>query len=624
MKIEVIDTFKSVGPFTWDNIPSLSIITGLNGAGKSQLLDLIRTKPDIVQTDDSIIYKLEDITFWNSDGGRFPNSHSFQIFDLVAFAATLRNFSDPYKKVIEAEAAKKPIYQRKQQQIAQLEQSTPKLSFDINKRESEIIKLIEDSSGKNFYNLGFEEIMYHFPEQLFLDSDNINSDRIETLFYMYHYRKTMDAKAGMDMTNYPTPPWDLLNQVFAISNLPFEIDNPSSIPIDFDIANLSSFFKEDPRYKYSIKLTHKLLNKVIDFKDISSGEKTIMSLAFLHYYAQKKKSYKKLLLLDEPDAHLHPSLTKQFLEVVDKFLIKQYGAKVIMTTHSPSTVGLCDEDSIFIMSKDPTKIDKQTRSEAINYLTSGVPILSSIIDNRRYILVEDTDDAKYFTRIYNIVSQEIDDHISIVFIAVSTPEKSGGCSVVKGWSEKLRTGGMSLFKGLIDKDQGNTPEAGVVVLKRYSMENYFLDPILVAGFLVHHGLVTNIAGINFPGQNCNLIENLTETELQSIADYIVNLIETDFTTKVDAINATRAADKKINSNVLSANEKQIITVTFKNSKKVNYPKWVISRRGHDLETIYRESLPRTRVVGLVPMLDIQVRLPAFIPTDLIQTLKECL
>lgn len=621
MKIEVKGIFKSVGPFTWDNIPSLSILTGLNGAGKSQLLELIRTKPEIVQTNDSVIYKLEDITFWNSDGGRFPNSHSFQIYDLVAFAAKLKEHTNPLKEILKAKNSNNQMLRNEEQQLAI---ALKQLSVDITKREDEIIKLIEISSGKTFINLGFEEVMYHFPEHLFLDSDSINNDRIETLFYMYHYRKSMDEKEGKDMTNYPAPPWDLLNQVFAISNLPFEIDNPTNIKIDFDIKNLNSFFKPDSKYSYSIKLTHTLLNKTIDFKDISSGEKTIMSLAFLHYYAQKKKSYRKLLLLDEPDAHLHPSLTKQFLEVVDKFLIKQYGAKVIMTTHSPSTVGLCDEDSIFIMSQNPTKIEKQTRSEAINYLTSGVPTLSSIIENRRYIFVEDTDDAKYFTKIYNIVSQEIDDHISIVFIAVSTPEKSGGCSIVKSWSEKLRKGGMSLFKGLIDKDQGNTPEAGVVVLKRYSMENYFLDPILVAGFLVHHGLVTNIAGINFPGQNCNLIENLTETELQSIADYIIKLLESDFTNKVDAINATRDTAKKINSNVLSTNEKQMVSVTFKNNKKVNYPKWVLSRRGHDLENIYRESLPRTRLVGLEPMLDIQVRLPEFIPTDLMETLKECL
>ncbi len=134
--------------------------------------------------------------------------------------------------------------------------------------------------------------MYHFPEQLFLDSDNINNDRIETLFYMYHFRKTIDTNSGKDMTDYPTPPWELLNQVFSISNLPFEIDNPTHILIDFDIKNLNSYFKPDPKYMYSIKLTHKLLNKTIDFKDISSGEKTIMSLAFFIIMQQKKKSYK--------------------------------------------------------------------------------------------------------------------------------------------------------------------------------------------------------------------------------------------------------------------------------------------------------------------------------------------
>ncbi len=624
MKIEVTEIFKSVGPFTWDNIPSLSILTGLNGAGKSQLLELIRTKPEIVQTDDRVIYKLEDITFWNSDGGRFPNSHSFQIYDLVAFAATLRNFSDPYKKVLEAEAQKNPIYKQQQRQ---LEQASPKLSLNIKSREAEIINLIEISSGKNFFNLGFEDIMYHFPEQLFLDSDNINSDRIETLFYMYHYRKSMDIKSGKDMTNYPTPPWDLLNQVFAISNLPFEIDNPTHIPIDFDISNLNRFFKPDPKYTYSIKLTHKLLNKTIDFKDISSGEKTIMSLAFLHYYAQKKKSYKKLLLLDEPDAHLHPSLTKQFLEVVDKFLIKQYGAKVIMTTHSPSTIGLCDEDSIFIMSKDPTKIEKQTRPNSINYLTSGVPTLSSIIDNRRYILVEDKDDVSFYTRLYNLYSKEISTEISLVFIPVSAKKlnKSGGCTVVREWTRKLRKeGGLNLARGIIDRDKSNSSEDGITVLKRYSMENYFLDPIIIAGYLIHNGLVSKIDSIDFPNKNCNKLESLEDSELQKVADYVIDKVQSNFTTTVDSLNIGRATDNIITDNVLTADELTRVPIELKNGKKLNYPKWLIDRRGHDLEDIFRTLFANGKAFGITPLLDIIERLPDYFAKDFITTLNDTL
>jgi predicted ATPase len=623
MKIEVVETFKSVGPFTWDNIPSLSIITGLNGAGKSQLLELIRTKPDIVQTDDNVIYKPEDITFWNSDGGRFPNSHSFQLFDLIAFAATLRTFSDPLKKVLKVTVPNERVRQREETQMTKV---LSQLSINIVGREAEIIKLIELNSGKAFINLGFEEVMYHFPEQLFLDSDNIINDRIETLFYMYHFRKTVDEKSGKNLTEYPTPPWDLLNQVFEISNLPFEIDNPTQIDIDFDVNNLDSFFKLDTKYTYSLKLTHKLLNKTIDFKDISSGEKTIMSLAFLHYYAQKKKSYKKLLLLDEPDAHLHPSLTKQFLEVVDKFLIKQYGAKVIMTTHSPSTVGLCDEDSIFIMSKEPTKIEKQTRPNAINYLTSGVPTLSSIIDNRRYVLVEDKDDVTFYTRLYNLYNKEISEEISLVFIPVSAQRlnKSGGCTVVREWTRKLRNeGGLNLARGIIDRDKSNSPEVGISVLKRYSMENYFLDPIMIAGFQIHNGLLTNIDTIDFPNKNCNKIEALTDIELQKVADYVIDIVQTKFTATVDSLNIGRT-ENVIADNVLTAGELTRLPIELKNGKILNYPKWLIDRRGHDLEDIFRTLFANGKAFGITPLLDIIERLPDYISKDFLQTLNETL
>ncbi|HRH56471.1 MAG TPA: hypothetical protein PLS10_02390 [Chitinophagales bacterium] len=63
MKIEVTVANKSVGIFSWNNIPNLSIITGLNGAGKSQLLQYIHSKPNIVVNDDDSNYSQDDITF---------------------------------------------------------------------------------------------------------------------------------------------------------------------------------------------------------------------------------------------------------------------------------------------------------------------------------------------------------------------------------------------------------------------------------------------------------------------------------------------------------------------------------------------------------------------------------
>ena len=39
--IIVKSKFKSIKPFTWNDVPKLAIITGINGVGKSQLLQLL-------------------------------------------------------------------------------------------------------------------------------------------------------------------------------------------------------------------------------------------------------------------------------------------------------------------------------------------------------------------------------------------------------------------------------------------------------------------------------------------------------------------------------------------------------------------------------------------------------
>jgi len=56
------------------------------------------------------------------------------------------------------------------------------------------------------------------------------------------------------------------------------------------------------------------------------------------------------LLLDEVDASLHPSMIKNLLDVIEKIFLKN-GCKVILATHSPTTVALAPEESIYEISK---------------------------------------------------------------------------------------------------------------------------------------------------------------------------------------------------------------------------------------------------------------------------------
>jgi hypothetical protein len=54
-----------------------------------------------------------------------------------------------------------------------------------------------------------------------------------------------------------------------------------------------------------------------------------------------------LLLIDEPDAHLNPSLMRNLYNVLKK--ISENGTRVVITTHNPVFINLVDHASLFWM-----------------------------------------------------------------------------------------------------------------------------------------------------------------------------------------------------------------------------------------------------------------------------------
>ena len=54
-----------------------------------------------------------------------------------------------------------------------------------------------------------------------------------------------------------------------------------------------------------------------------------MSLALALYNSNFDIQFPKVLLMDEPDALLHPSMSKKFLDVIKEIFVIQKGVKVI-------------------------------------------------------------------------------------------------------------------------------------------------------------------------------------------------------------------------------------------------------------------------------------------------------
>ena len=115
-------------------------------------------------------------------------------------------------------------------------------------------------------------------------------------------------------------------------------------------------------------------NHTIDFDDLSSGEKTLMALSMLIYKARKENIIPRIFLLDEVDSSLHPEMIEHFLSVLkEQFIIKKE-MKIILVTHSPTTIAYSDDNSIFVIKNDDDNkhiIEAKSKSDAIQYSTNG-------------------------------------------------------------------------------------------------------------------------------------------------------------------------------------------------------------------------------------------------------------
>lgn len=276
--------------------------------------------------------------------------------------------------------------------------------------------------------------------------------------------------------NYNIPPWNFVNQTLSAAGLGFQIDHPE-------------LYRPIP---YQAKLTKTASGAQVKFSDLSSGEKVLMSFALCLYYAEDQRQvaqYPTLLLLDEIDAPLHPSMTRTLIKTITETLVGRFNINVIMTTHSPTTVAIAPDDSIYVMRPDLPGLHKETKNRAINVLTEGIPTLSVSFDDRRQVFVESESDAKVYDTVYRALLHKnyLNTERSLVFIPVGKRSEGGdtntGCAQVRSIVKSLADAGNTSVFGLVDWDGEKNPSDRVHVLAhevRNGIENCIFDPLLIA------------------------------------------------------------------------------------------------------------------------------------------------
>ena len=158
----------------------------------------------------------------------------------------------------------------------------------------------------------------------------------------------------------------------------------------------------------------KIKIKDIDYDNLSEGEKKLILIECITKVLGDEES---LILLDEPDAHIHIARKKELLNAIDSF-----EGQTVLTTHSPVFVNEINKkhaDNLFFIEKgeitSSTFVNKLTELSGgeIDYL-NGTIVLSS----KQILVTEGPYDKRYIEKAIEIWSLKEEKYKKLSQIAI--------------------------------------------------------------------------------------------------------------------------------------------------------------------------------------------------------------
>lgn len=554
-----------VEPVTDQELPDFLVVSGPNGSGKSNLLSAIHTN----------CLPVEGLTE-GDPGQQNPSVKLFSLAQLIltsSGAQSAANFRDRHIQLQQATAQAISNFTNvpPRQQITdpiQLERAVQDMVVGSRQLTREALDRMTTDAGKPLIEFTLDDFRRCAPAMIGVRDPF--SLTLTEVFLTYHSRSvsndflqwrqtTKDQTDETPLTDnefsdrYGPAPWDLLNETLRAMNLAYRVAAPQGV---------------EPDAMYEPRFVDDETGTSVTAEQLSSGEKTLMAIAMSLYTGSGRLEVVEMptvLLLDEADASLHPSMVKTLLQVLREIFVGRYGVKVIMTTHSPTTVALAPESSLYTMSRrGPDRLRSASVDDALKSLTVGLPMLSVSTDLRRQVVVESRTDEACYQLLFQLTRQQLSSPVSLEFIAAGH-ERGGGTDNVKRLVSSFREAGNSTVWGIVDRDERHGAPVGVKFLEsRYSIENLVLDPLLIGLFLLRERHVAPTELRLPPG--C-VYYSLGPEEAQAIIDALTERISTP----QDDMTPT--------------------VVTYQGGITLNAPTFWLNDNGHALETRLLEAFP---------------------------------
>jgi ABC-type multidrug transport system, ATPase component len=593
MKIQINKKHKSIPAGMNFELPTFSVITGKNGSGKSHLLEAIANNQISAISDQGAnLSKVLLIGF----GALNP-----QIDEACDPQQIHQNTKNWWNQIENHQRNLKQVRDNGEQISGPIENILSRWGY--NEPLFSIIKSVTKKTGKEFEQLSEDDIYFNL-NIAEMNSGALFASQLALIFKTYHVRHTknkfkkfLNLENGTNLptltdeeftTTYGPKPWVLVNEILSKAGLTYEVVNPEAIDTDST---------------YRLRLVDKTTQTEISANDLSTGEKVLMSLALAIYNTHESVGKPDVLILDEPDAPLHPQYSKLLIETLRDIVVMQAGVRVILTTHSPSTVAMCPDNSLFEMNRDTKTPEMVSVSRGLEVLTDGIPHLKISTEDRRQIFVESKLDVIYFQKLHQITSRFSNLGYSPIFLEPHSG--TSNCTDVESIANRLYEAGSDLVRGIIDWDGKKSDKHPIYVLgggKRYAIENYILDPLFLGLALVRLGK-RRLSDFSVANLHTYIdVAKITNEDAQKITNYIMTATN---------IPATSTTDCQL-----------------QNGWTIQLPIQFLTMRGHDWETNILSCLPELNAISVkngdagikLGIMQIIEEFPQFLSIDIWQTL----
>ena len=461
MKIELKQPYKSIEVLTAEEFPDFAILIGRNGAGKSQLLTALKEGQAVIpgiNVDEIELYDMHNFRTPNANqanrnANRFARitadafllSHDGRL-PLVEVAA---NIFDAVRGEIENESgagARNDFERELREEIRILPDfdvfavREPRSLYHTGLSDRVIGPLMPEETGRrrsgspdqpnNRFNnnraallstamklnaklpheLTRDDIMgaAHYEGDILLNivSEVFTAYRVEEFIWAHKQIETELVGFPELISRYRSmyhPPWETLRGILeqmrdaAGEDGLFDFDFSDPDGYELSISNYEEFI-------FKSEMTNRTTGAKYELDSLSSGERVLMALCLASFNRYLGRRLPQLLLLDELDAVLHPSMVAALVRTLKTSFLPR-GTKVLMTSHSAMTVAALDENDIFRMVRTGNHVGiwRTTKPEAINELSGGLATVDvglriASYDEAKVVILTEGHNAKHLKK----------------------------------------------------------------------------------------------------------------------------------------------------------------------------------------------------------------------------------